>query len=728
MSHRRGLTSCQVSGISGHVSTTYLDDPCTLAASTAASYSSRHPDYGRLAGRLVVANIHKTVDKSFITWVDMHANSLGIHPAILESVAIHGSAIDDALVHSRDFDMTYMMFRYLTSIDDTVTERPQFMYMRLALALHGLDIHAVLETYDILSRGTCKANFASCFLYQPDTSSPGSLLRSVSDIDALWQAEGGVGLSLGSVPANSHSKATPGVMAVMHVLESHAAFLASGGLRRPCAATVYLPIWHLEICSFSMCRSSRASSVFHGSNIRPALWVPDIFMRRLQCDEMWSLFDPADVNDLNDLYGEDFDVKYEAYEQSDVPRESIQPSVLFRLVCNAQKETGSPFILYQDAVNLKNNQRHLGTIRCSNLCTEIVQYSSTTETAVCSLASIALPRFVKADMSFDFDAMHGVVKLMVYNLNILIDLADYPTEEARLSSTRTRPIAIGVQGFADCLQIRGWSYESTDARKFNILVFETIYHAALEASCELTRQHGPYPAWTDSPASRGQLQHHLWGADTSGRYNFDVLTARITLIGLRNSVLTAQMPTASTAHLLGNSEGTEPRTSNVVTHRLLSGEYTELCPRLVRDLIRLGVWTPAFCSDLIRSHGSVASLPGVPTALKEVYRTIWEIDPRVVVDMAADRAPFIDQSQSLSLHVEWPDSSILRELQERAWQRHLKTGIYYLRCRPPTFPLPYGVGSTQAIPSAPMSTRGGISLNRIESEGDKRAGHRYINK
>ncbi|RDX47464.1 alpha subunit of ribonucleoside-diphosphate reductase [Lentinus brumalis] len=702
--------------LTGHVSAHELQ--IHTAAAVAAS-CTKHPHFSKLAGRIFVAALHKTTEKTFSTWVDNHADGPDspFCATFLDLVKFHGTDIDNAVVHARDFDFAYSSIRtlnhtYLLRVDGVVVERPQYLYMRVALIAHGKDLQRVLETYEALSchrftpaspvlfnAGTRSSNYASCFLYMPDASNPSTQLRSASDLDNLWLADGGIGLSLSEIPAKrTHPRPQPGIQPLLRVYDAHAEYTGVHRHKRPSAATVHLPIWHADVRSFVVSRTNQAPRRLR--HLYPSLWVPDVFMQRLQLHDKWSLFDPRDVPLLQTSFGDDFTRAYEEYERTVTPLERIGARDLWNVVCRAQQESGTPFLMYQDSVNAKNNQQHLGVVRTSNLCTEIVQFSSSTHTAVCTLASIAVARFVQSDRTYDFAELHSTVRLAVLTTNALLDQGTYPDSVCAKSVADTRAIGIGVQGLADTFMASELPFHSNGARQLNREIFETIYHAAYETSCELAAEHGAYPLYSGSPAAQGTLQHDMWNdVVLSGRYDFDVLRANIRVHGLRNSMLTAQMPTASTAKLLGNFDGTEPYTSNIVTHRVLSGDYTEICPWLVSALTLRGLWTEDIRVAVLRRHGSVQDIPSIPLHLKELFMTAWELDPKVVIDMAADRGPFIDQTQSMSLAVAAPTPALLLDLQMHAWKRGLKTGLYYLRTQAPAYPLPFGVG---ALPSTSL--------------------------
>ncbi|KAI0708382.1 ribonucleotide reductase [Earliella scabrosa] len=684
-------------------------------ATTIAGLASRHSDYSLLAGRVFMSALHRVVPTSFTEWVKKWATStdVGLHPLFVENALGHGDRLDHAIDHQRDFRFSYrschiLARSYLLKDAGVVIETPQFMYMRTALAIHRTKIDDVLDTYTALSRhmythaspvlfnaGTVNPGFASCFVYQPDPASPITLLKSVSDVDRFWMADGGVGLSLARVPAQRYTpRVQPGIMPFLRVLDSHAAYTSASRSRRPSAATAYLPVWHADVSDFVRCRTSRAGLGFRVDHVFPALWIPDVFMYRLGNGGRWSLFDPADVPELLRATGPQLTRIYEHYEEQGVALANVDALQLWIMISDAIRESGSPFQLFSDTINRKNNEAHLGIIPCGNLCTEIVQYSSQQETAVCTLASIALPAFLTSNNNLDFEALHRITKVAVHNTDVLLDIAVYPTEAAERSVASTRAIGIGVQGLADVFLALRRPFDCAAARVLNVRIFETIMHAALEASSERSETLGPYSTWKASPAARGKLQMDMWQRFPSGSRDFSVVRSRIARHGLRNSMLTAQMPTASTAQVLGNAEGVDPYSSNVTIFRVLSGDFTEFSPWLVKDLCARGLWTEQIRNAIITGHGSIQHIAKIPADLKELYRTVWEIDPKDLLDMAADRGPYIDQSQSTVIHLEDPTSEQLLRLTHHAWTRGLKTGMYYLRTRAPTFPVPYGLSGT----------------------------------
>ncbi|KAI0684416.1 ribonucleotide reductase [Earliella scabrosa] len=636
------------------------------AATTIAAMSSTHPDYSLLAGRTFAVYLHKMVDKSFSDWVTDYASgpSALLDPILLEVVGRHESDLESAIVHSRDFDFTYRSIRtlansYLLKHHGRIIERPQFLYMRVAITIHPDSLEQILETYHALSTqrythasptmfnaGTMKTGLASCYLYQPNVVNYESVLDAGFDLSQLWMADGGIGVSLDGVPSQRSLQA--GVMPLVNVYDSHARYTSLCRDRRPSAGTIYLSIWHADVLNLIIARTNRASQYNRWSNLFPAVWIPDVFMTRLESRGQWSLFDPADVPDLLALHGAAFTQAYEQYERSVKPILVIPARDLWATIAESQMESGTPFLLYQDNVNAKNNERHLGTIRSSNLCTEIVQFSAQGITAVCTLSSIVLPKCITPDGTFDFAALHALTKLVVRNTDKLVDNSALMEVhvDTRMSAEGTRAIGIGVQGLADTFMTLRYPYDSADARRLNVEIFETIYHAALDASCDLAQEHGPYPLWDVSPAAGGVLQLDMWtGATPTNRWDFASLRERIRQHGLRNSMLTCQMPTASTSQITGQSESTEPYDSNITTFRVLSGDFSEICRPLVRELTAKGLWSDQLRAAILRNNGSIQSIADISDDIKAIYRTSWEIDAQSVIDMAADRGPFIDQHQ-----------------------------------------------------------------------------------
>jgi len=717
-------------GVYDGISATKLD---VHAAETCAYMAQRHPDFSMLAARLVVTRLHKETSHSFsATCSALHeaTDVLGNPSPVLtdevwEFVNSHSEALDQAIDYSRDFSYDYFGLRtlersYLLRIRGVVVERPQHLLMRCACSIHLGDLDSALETYELMSKrlfthasptlfnaGTPLSQLSSCFLLTTKDESVAGIYETLRQCAEISTAGGGIGVAFSSLPATGsplcHNGRSQGIVPTLRVFNETARMADQGGGQRKGAFAAYIEPWHADIFDFLELRKNhgledrRARDLFYG------LWVPDLFMRRVEADAQWTLICPTSARDYNsskgleDHWGDEFDALYERLEAAGRGCRTVPARQLWFRILEAQMETGMPYMLYKDAVNRKSNQQHLGTIRCSNLCTEIVQFTSPNEVAVCNLASIALPAFVRfpgqgdvaasaesgATASFDFERFRQVVRVMVRNLNRIIDRNRYPVEEAHRSNMRHRPIGIGVQGFADALLWLRLPYDSPGARQLNVDIFEALYFAACDASCELAARDGPYPTFEGSPASRGQLQPDLWGVQSqSGRWDWDGLRARIRAHGLRNSLLVAPMPTASTAQILGNSESFEPHTQNLYVRRVLSGEFVQMNRQLVEDLDALGLWTESLRQRLIARNGSVQGLEEVPSDLKALYKTAWEIKQRVVVDMAADRGPYIDQSQSLNIFMRGATSAKLTSMHFHGWKRGLKTGMYYLRTQP----------------------------------------------
>ncbi|KAI0734991.1 putative ribonucleoside-diphosphate reductase large chain [Earliella scabrosa] len=680
--------------------------------------STKHPDYSLLAGRVYTSNLHKRIDKTFTDWIMRWGTgpSAWLDETVVNTANRHGPDLNAEIVHARDFAFTYRSIKtlshsYLHQYQGEVIERPQFMYMRLAIAIHPDDVQRIIDTYHALSRhlyshatptmfnaGTMTPYLASSFTYQPDADTYETILATTNDLDYLWFANGGVSLSLDQVPCSRGlSDAQPGIMPLAHIYDGHARYISRCRQRRPAAGTVYLSIWHADVLSLVASRTSVAQPRDRWTNLFPALWVPDIFMERLECNGNWALFDPVDVPDLLRSYGAAFKRSYEHYERDVEPRIVLTARELWATIAKAQMKTGAPFILFQDNVNNKNNEQHLGIVRASSVCGETVQFSAPDLTATSIFASLVLPNFVTGN-TFDFDALHAITKMVVRNLDRLVDITEILDIDlsSSVSATRTRALGIGVQGLADTFMSLHYPYGSAESRRLNIAIFETIYHASLDASCDLAQEYGHYPAWNGSPASHGILQCDMWtGTTLSGRYDFPTLRERIHKYGLRNSMLTCQMPTACTSQITGYAESTEPYESNITVYQAPSGRFTEICRPLIRELTSRGLWSEELQAAIIREHGSVQAITTIPDDIKAVYLSAWKIDPEVIINMAADRGPFIDQSQSTSLNIMTPSVDDLADVQLLAWRRGLKTGCYYLR----VYPLLIPVSTPESSPS-----------------------------
>jgi ribonucleoside-diphosphate reductase subunit M1 len=624
----------------------------------------------------------------------------------------------------RDFDYDYFGFKtlersYLLRVNGKVVERPQHMLMRVSVGIHGTDIDKAVETYHLLSEkwfthasptlfnaGTPRPQLSSCFLVAMKSDSIEGIYDTLKECASVSKSAGGIGLSIHDIRAvGSYIRGTNGtsngIVPMLRVFNDTARYVDQGGGKRKGAFAIYLEPWHADIFDFLDLRKNHGKEEARARDLFYGLWVNDLFMQRVEAGGEWSLFCPAEAPGLADVWGADFDALYAKYEAEGRAKRVVKAQTLWFAILEAQVETGNPYMLYKDTCNRKSNQQNLGTIRCSNLCTEIVEYTSPGETAVCNLASIALPRFVRerdaAPASsgrpklagsldaptryFDFDRLAEVTRVVARNLNKIIDINFYPVEPAKNSNLKHRPIGIGVQGLADAFILLGLPFDSEGAKQLNKEIFEAIYFAALEESCALAERDGPYSSYAGSPSSKGVLQHDMWGVSPPGdRWDWGGLRARIAQHGLRNSLLLAPMPTASTSQILGNNECFEPYTSNIYVRRVLSGEFTVVNQHLLTDLTRLGLWSADVKNELVAANGSVADLD-IPADLKELYKTVWEIRQRVLVDMAADRGAFIDQSQSFNVHMSDANFGKLTSLHFHAWRAGLKTGLYYLRTR-----------------------------------------------
>ncbi len=709
-----------VQGLYDGVRTTDLDN---LAAETSATMAARHPDYAILAARIAVSNLHKNTEKSFsvtmerlFKYIDPKTNmSAGlIGEETIQVIREHADLLDSAIIYDRDYSFDYFGFKtleksYLLRMDGEVVERPQHMLMRAAVGIHGKDIEAAIETYTLMSEkwfihatptlfnaGTPKPQLSSCFLLSmTDDSIPG-IFETLSRCAKISQSAGGIGISVHNVRAKgSYIKGTGGtsngIIPMLKVFNDTARYVDQGGGKRKGAFAVYLEPWHADIFDFLDLKKNHGKEENRARDLFYAMWVPDLFMERVKDNGKWSLFCPNEAPGLHECYGGEFEALYHKYESEGRARKTINAQDLWFAILESQIETGTPYILYKDACNNKSNQKNLGTIKSSNLCTEIIEYTAPDEVAVCNLASISLSKFVNEDKkTFDFQKLHDITKVITRNLNKIIDINYYPIPEAQNSNFRHRPIGIGVQGLADAFILMRMPFDSDEAKKLNTDIFETIYNAALEESCTLAQRDGSYTTFAGSPASKGILQFDMWGIDPGqSRYDWNRLKEDIKNKGLRNSLLLAPMPTASTSQILGNNECFEPYTSNIYTRRTLSGEYIIVNKHLLKDLTRLGLWNDELKQKLMAANGSVANIPEIPNELKALYKTVYEISQKVIIDQAADRGAFICQSQSLNLFVENPNFGKLSSMHFYGWQKGLKTGMYYLRSKAAVDPIKF---------------------------------------
>ncbi|CAJ0929802.1 unnamed protein product, partial [Mesorhabditis belari] len=712
-----------IAGMYKGVSTVELDN---LAAETAASLTTEHPDYAILAARIAVSNLHKKTEKVFSEVMDKMFNYVNPktgqkQPMIADEthdiVMKHADRLNSAIVQDRDFSYTYFGFKtlersYLLKIGGEIVERPQHMLMRVSVGIHGENIDAAIETYNLMSdrffthatptlfnSGTRKAQLSSCFLLMMQEDSIHGIYETLKQCALISKSAGGIGVNVHNIRANGSLIAgtngqSNGLVPMLRVFNNTARYVDQGGNKRPGAFAIYLEPWHADIFEFVALKKNTGPEEERARDLFYALWVPDLFMSRVEKDQHWSLMCPSECPGLADCWGEEFEKLYIRYETEARFKKQVRARKLWEAIVSSQIETGTPYMLYKDACNRKSNQQNLGTIKCSNLCTEIVEYTSKDEVAVCNLASIALNRYVTAEQTFDFALLHSVTKVITKNLNRIIDINYYPVPEAERSNMRHRPIGIGVQGLADAFMLMRYPFTSEKARDLNKRIFETIYHAALEASCELAETLGPYETYAGSPMSKGELQFDLWNVIPTDQCDWKTLRDKIQKHGVRNSLLLAPMPTASTAQILGNNESIEPYTSNIYSRRVLSGDFQIVNPHLLKDLVELGLWSADMKMRLIASHGSIQNIPDIPAEIKELYKTVWEIKQKDIIEMAADRGAYIDQSQSLNIHIAQPSMANITSMHFFGWKKGLKTGMYYLRTKPAVNPVQFTVDKT----------------------------------
>ena len=698
-----------IQGIYDNITTTELDN---LAAETAAAQTTIHPDFSVLAARIAVSNLHKNTLKSFSKTAQLlyeytdpitQTHAPLISEEIYKIIRKNADELDSSVIYDRDYNFDYFGFKtlersYLIRTNGKVTERPQHLFMRVALGIHKEDIQAAIETYNLMSEkwfihatptlfnaGTPKPQMSSCFLLSMTEDSIAGIFDTLKRCALISQSAGGIGVSIHNIRSTgSYIKGTGGIsngiIPMLRVFNDTARYVDQGGGKRKGAIAVYIEPWHLDIFDFIDIRKNHGKEEMRARDLFPALWIPDLFMQRVEADQMWSLFDPNEAQGLYEVYGEKFNELYTTYENEGKFRKQIRARELWTAILEAQIETGTPYMCYKDAVNEKSNQKNIGTIRSSNLCTEIMEYTNADEVAVCNLASLALPRYVSSG-GFDFQKLYEVTKIVTRNLNKIIDGNYYPIPETKTSNDRYRPIGLGVQGLADVFLLLRLPFESPEARRLNKDIFETIYFASMEASMDLAKEQGAYSSFAGSPLSEGKFQFDLWQVVPSDRWDWEKLRQEVMTHGVRNSLLLAPMPTASTSQILGNNECFEPYTSNIYNRRVLSGEFVVVNKFLLKDLIELGLWNPTMKNKLIAENGSVQNIPEIPTELKELYKTVWEIKQKTIIDMAAERGAFICQSQSLNLFIAEPNLAKLTSMHFHAWKSGLKTGMYYLRTK-----------------------------------------------
>ena len=683
----------------------------TLSAEICIGMITSDPDYEVLATRIVASNIQKSAPNSF----HMAMKKLAKANIVTEDVARIAGRVRDDIVTKRDYDFGYFGLKtleksYLQRLDGALMETPQYMFMRVAIGIHGDDIDSVLETYDKMSQGffihatptlfnagTPRPQMSSCFLIANKGDSIDGIYGSLTECAQISKWAGGIGMHIHDIRANkSRIRGTngqsDGIIPMLRVFNATARYVNQAG-RRKGSIAVYLEPWHADIMDFLELRLNQGDEEARCRDLFSALWIPDLFMKRVEQGGQWSLFCPDKAPGLSDAVGEAFEALYTKYEEEGRANATVPAAEVWKAILKSQTETGTPYMLYKDACNMKSNQKNLGTIKSSNLCTEIIEYTDKDETSVCNLASIALPKYVNEETrSFDYEKLHEITKIVTKNLNRVIDRNFYPVETARKSNMRHRPIGLGVQGLADVFIKCRLAFDSDEAKDMNARIFETMYHAALESSCELAESEGSYETFEGSPASQGILQFDMWDGETTlTRDDWDVLKERIKEKGLRNSLLMAPMPTASTAQILGNNECFEPYTTNIYLRRTLAGEFVVVNRHLVEDLKRIGLWSKDMKDLMVKAGGSIQNIVDIPDDIKNLYRTVWEIKMKDVIDMAADRARFIDQSQSMNLFMENPTLAKLSSMHMYAWKKGLKTGMYYLRSKAKARPIQFSL-------------------------------------
>ena len=692
----------------------------TLSSEVCIGLITNDPDYEILATRIVASNIQKRAANNFhIAMRKLHKAGIITHEVLEVS-----AKVKEDIKHERDFEFGYFGLKtlekgYLQKIDGDIIETPQYLYMRVAIGIHGHDIDHVLETYDALSRGlfihatptlfnagTHRPQMSSCFLIANKEDSIDGIYDTVKECARISKWAGGIGLHVHDVRANkSHIRGTngtsDGIIPMLRVYNSTARYVNQAG-RRKGSIAVYLEPWHADIMDFLEIRLNQGDEEARCRDLFSAMWIPDLFMRRVESNGNWSLFCPDRAPGLSDVYGKEFDELYEKYENEGLATKTMPAVEVWKSIIKSQSETGTPYMLYKDACNEKSNHKHIGTIKSSNLCTEILEYTDKDETAVCNLASIALPKYVDVDnKEFNHEELHRVTKMVTRNLNKVIDKNFYPTENGKRSNIRHRPIGIGVQGLADVFIMLRMTFGSDDSKKLNRDIFETIYHASLESSCELAEMYGAYETFKGSPFSKGILQFDMWDRepDFSGRYDWNAMR-KLVKKGTRNSLLLAPMPTASTSQILGNNECFEPYTTNIYLRRTLAGEFVVVNKHLVNDLKKIGLWSKEMKDLMVKANGSVQNIIDIPDDLKELYKTVWEMSQKTIIDMAADRGVYIDQSQSMNLFVESPTVSKLSSMHMYAWKQGLKTGMYYLRSKAKSRPIQFSLEAECSMCSA----------------------------
>ncbi|MBJ2173990.1 ribonucleoside-diphosphate reductase subunit alpha [Aureibaculum sp. A20] len=706
-----------IEGLYDGVSTSELDN---LAAEIAATMTIQHPDYAKLAARIAVSNLHKNTKKSFsetvtdlYLYVNPRTGKKGpmIADDVYKVIQDNAEKLDSTIIYNRDFNYDFFGFKtlersYLLKVNGKIIERPQHMLMRVSIGIHLDDIDAAIETYELMSKkyfthatptlfnaGTPKPQMSSCFLLQIKEDSIDGIYDTLKQTASISQSAGGIGLSLHNVRATgSYIRGTNGtsngIVPMLRVFNDTARYVDQGGGKRKGSFAMYLEPWHADIFDFLDLKKNHGKEEMRARDLFYAMWIPDLFMKRVEEDGEWTLMCPNECPHLFDTYGDEFEKLYEGYEKVGKGRKTIQARDLWEKILESQIETGTPYMLYKDAVNRKSNQKNLGVIRSSNLCTEIMEYTAKDEVAVCNLASIAMPMFIsengEGQKYFNHKKLFDVTKKAARNLDTVIDRNYYPVKEAENSNFRHRPIGLGIQGLADAFIMLRMPFTSDEAKQLNQDIFETLYFAAVTSSMEIAKAKGPYSTFKGSPMSEGEFQFNMWNIsedDLSGNWDWKKLRKNVIKHGVRNSLLVAPMPTASTSQILGNNEAFEPYTSNIYTRRVLSGEFIVVNKHLLEDLVELNLWDNEMKESIMRANGSVQHIEAIPQELKDLYKTVWELSMKDIIDMARQRGYFIDQSQSLNLFLKDPDYGKLTSMHYYAWKSGLKTGMYYLRTK-----------------------------------------------
>ena len=714
-----------IEGLFDGVTTTQLDN---LAAEVAAAKTIDHPDYALLASRIAVSNLHKETKKTFsdvmtdlYTYTDPKTgeNASLIGDDVYELMMENKERLDSSIIYDRDFRYDYFGFKtltrsYLLKLNGAIAERPQQMLMRVAVGIHKKDIDAVIKTYNLMSEGwfthatptlfnsgTPKPQMSSCFLLTMKEDSIEGIYDTLKSCAQISQSAGGIGLAMHNIRATgSYIKGTNGasngIVPMLRVYNDTARYVDQGGGRRKGSFAMYLEPWHADIFDFLDLKKNHGKEEQRARDLFYALWIPDLFMKRVKENGDWTLMCPHECPGLPDTHSAEFEALYEKYEKEGKGRKTVKAQELWFKILESQIETGTPYMLYKDAANTKSNQQNLGTIKSSNLCTEIIEYTAPDEVAVCNLASLALPKYVTEEGTFDHDKLFEVTYQVTLNLNKIIDGNYYPVEEARKSNMRHRPIGLGVQGLADTFITMGYPFESNEAKELNREIFETIYYASMTASKDLAKVDGPYETYEGSPVSKGQFQFDLWNVTPTSRWEWDVLKAEVAEHGVRNSLLVAPMPTASTAQILGNNECFEPYTSNIYTRRVLSGEFIIVNKHLLKNLVKEGLWNKEMRQKIMVANGSIQGINEIPQRLKDLYKTAWEISQKAIIDQSADRGAYICQSQSLNIFMENANFGKLTSMHFYGWEKGLKTGMYYLRTKAATDAIKFTI-DTEAL-------------------------------